>query len=561
MIKSFSKFLATEEKTAYITMGQFNPPTIGDGAVMNTIAEASNNSAYKIFVFQTKDNRKNPLLYKEKVKYIRKMFPKHARSVIMDSKIKSPIDAAVKLFNEGYKKIVVFGEADQLREQQILFEKYNGKQSRFGFYNFENIEFVKIKNHGITSDQQIEYALNENFTSFAQGLPREVTNKDAKALFNDVRRGLGLKEKKEFKNHIQLAPVSDLREAYINDDLFKEGDEVVMHKNEVVGNIKHLGSNYVIVESKGETWRCWLNDVSKVHPSSENRWQEAPYKDPGDAGLNERTLTPTELKKREKYAKDLPDQEFKKRYGDDWKSVKIATATKMAKKEETLPDYGTPEATTRAKKITPGQNESLWANIRAKRARGERMRKKGEKGAPTQDQIKRAQGEAVSPAQQAAIAISKKERGEKPMKEYGGPPISRKEYLKQKPMQEKTPQDPDIKDREGTQPKRYHSGLKKSTKAARDAHFKKHGKKADDDPSAYKPAPGDADAKTKPSKYTKIVKKMVGEQDAVSLARKVIDRRKEIEKRRDKRDKETYDRILDKARNKQTALKNKGIST
>jgi len=520
MIKSFSKFLATEEKTAYITMGQFNPPTIGDGAVMNTIAEASNNSAYKIFVSQTKDNRKNPLLYKEKVKYIRKMFPKHARSVIMDSKIKSPIDAAVKLFNEGYKKIVVFGEADQLREQQILFEKYNGKQSRFGFYNFENIEFVKIKNHGITSDQQIEYALNENFTSFAQGLPREVTNKDAKALFNDVRRGLGLKEKKEFKNHIQLAPVSDLREAYINDDLFKEGDEVVMHKNEVVGNIKHLGSNYVIVESKGETWRCWLNDVSKVHPSSENRWQEAPYKDPGDAGLNERTLTPTELKKREKYAKDLPDQEFKKRYGDDWKSVKIATATKMAKREETLPDYGTPEATTRAKKITPGQNESLWANIRAKRA-----------------------------------------RGEKPMKEYGGPPISRKEYLKQKPMQEKTPQDPDIKDREGTQPKRYHSGLKKTTKAARDAHFKKHGKKADDDPSAYKPAPGDADAETKPSKYTKIVKKMVGEQDAVSLARKVIDRRKEIEKRRDERDKKTYDRILDKARNKQTALKNKGIST
>ena len=40
-------------------------------------------------------------------------------------------------------------------------------------------------------------------------------------------------------------------------------------------------------------------------------------------------------------------------------------------------------------------SEGLWDNIRAKRARGERMRKKGEKGAPTQDQIKRAQGEEV----------------------------------------------------------------------------------------------------------------------------------------------------------------------
>ena len=49
-------------------------------------------------------------------------------------------------------------------------------------------------------------------------------------------------------------------------------------------------------------------------------------------------------------------------------------------------------------------------------------------------------------------------------------------------------QDPDIKDREGTQPARYHKGLAKSTKTKRDAHFKKHGKKADDDASAYKPA-------------------------------------------------------------------------
>lgn len=40
-------------------------------------------------------------------------------------------------------------------------------------------------------------------------------------------------------------------------------------------------------------------------------------------------------------------------------------------------------------------SEGLWDNIRAKRARGEKMRKKGEKGAPTQDQIKRAQGEEV----------------------------------------------------------------------------------------------------------------------------------------------------------------------
>ena len=38
-----------------------------------------------------------------------------------------------------------------------------------------------------------------------------------------------------------------------------------------------------------------------------------------------------------------------------------------------------------------GIGEGLWDNIRAKRARGEKMRKKGEKGAPTPEQIKQAQ--------------------------------------------------------------------------------------------------------------------------------------------------------------------------
>ena len=47
----------------------------------------------------------------------------------------------------------------------------------------------------------------------------------------------------------------------------------------------------------------------------------------------ERELTDTELKRREEIAKDLPDAEFKDRYGDKWMEVKMATATKMAKKE------------------------------------------------------------------------------------------------------------------------------------------------------------------------------------------------------------------------------------
>ena len=44
----------------------------------------------------------------------------------------------------------------------------------------------------------------------------------------------------------------------------------------------------------------------------------------------------------------------------------------------------------------PGKG--LYANIHAKRKRGEKMRKKGDPGAPTPDQIKRAQGEDFTQA-------------------------------------------------------------------------------------------------------------------------------------------------------------------
>ena len=83
----------------------------------------------------------------------------------------------------------------------------------------------------------------------------------------------------------------------------------------------------------------------------------------------------------------------------------------------------------------------------------------------------------------------------------------------------KTPQDKDIKDKKGTQPAKYHKGLKPTTKAARDSHFKKYGDMPDNDPSAYKPAPGDSKGKTKLSKHTKKYHKMFPEkQDWVDRA-------------------------------------------
>lgn len=88
----------------------------------------------------------------------------------------------------------------------------------------------------------------------------------------------------------------------------------------------------------------------------------------------------------------------------------------------------------------------------------------------------------------------------------------------------KVAQDKDIKDREGTQPSKYFKGVSKKSKEARDRHFKKGAKMDDDNPAAYKPAPGDAGAKTKPSQHTKKFKQMFGEK-AILNKRNIKDKK------------------------------------
>ena len=446
MISSFSQYLVEEERVVYFTFGRMNPPTIGHGKLLDALSKKAGRNPYKVYLSQSNNPKKDPVPYANKIKHVRKMFPKHGRAVVVNKKVITPFHALSDLYNQGFRQVVMVAGSDRVQEYDLRLNKYNGKKGQHGFYNFKG--GVKIVNagardpdaegaEGASGTKQRKYAADNNFTGFSQGLPKNMSNADAKRLFNDVRKGMGLKEEKTFKNHIQLETVSDRREQYIAGNLFAVSDEVVIKETNDVGTIEVIGSNYVIVESNGQRKRHWLDSVEKIE---------------------EKKLTPNELKKREKVAKaikrDNPNMPMDK---------KMAIATSVAKKhaENYLYDYGTDASVKVLKKQTPGQNEGLWDNIHAKRRRGEKMRKKGEKGAPTPDQIKRAQGENTS-----------------------------------------VRQDPDIASKKGTQPAKYYTGMSKSTKAKRDAHFK--AKKSG-------PAPGDANRKTKPSTYTNFVKNMMKE--------------------------------------------------
>ncbi len=277
--------------------------------------------------------------------------------------------------------------SDRVNEYKILINKYNGKKFRDGFYNFQSLDVVSAGERdpdaegamGMSATKMRSAAKENDFTQFAQCLPKAVSTADAKSIYNDVRKGLGLKEQKEFKNHVKLESISETREAYISGDLFSIGDLVVVKETSEVGKIIQCGSNYVIIETKQGQYRKWLDSIELV---------------------------------------------------------------------------------------------------------------------------------------------------------------------------EKVAQDKDVAKVKGTQPKPYYKGLKKTTKKSRAQHFRNYANKSDAEKKAapYKKAPGDASAKTKPSKWTKKFKDMYGED--IDMAKKRIDREKKL-------DKVKHDRILDRARLRDTIKKNK----
>ena len=273
MIHSFKNYLIEEDKVAYFTFGRMNPPTIGHEKLLDALAKQAGKNDYFVFLSQTQDKKKNPLNYNTKMKTVRKMFPRHARRVMINKSVRTVFDAATFLYDKGYKSVVMVVGSDRVREFETLLNKYNGEKGAHGFYNFQSLSVASAGTRdpddegvsGMSASKLRAFASDNDFTSFAQGLPSSMGNKEAKKMFMDVRNGMGLTEETVFKRHVELEPVSDIREDFVKGKLFDLGDTVVVKKSDEMGTIVHLGTNYVVVQIDEETTtRKWIDDVQKV---------------------------------------------------------------------------------------------------------------------------------------------------------------------------------------------------------------------------------------------------------------------------------------------------------
>ena len=285
--KSFGQFVEAAVKSVVITYGRFNPPTIGHGVLLDKLASvaATNKSTYQVHVSQSLDPKKNPLEYVEKVKILRKMFPKHARSIILNAKAKTIFDVVLQISKNGFTRLTLVVGSDRVADFTKLLNKYNGVTLANGeAYNFvDGIAVISAGNRdpdadgaeGMSASKMRLAAAENNFTDFKLGLPKAFSPADSQELFNLVRKRMGLKEVNSFWQHTKLKTISEVRNKFIRGEIFLLGNRarVIKTGEEVI--IVQRGSNYVVTEgitSVKQIKRRWLTDLIAIDnkPASVN---------------------------------------------------------------------------------------------------------------------------------------------------------------------------------------------------------------------------------------------------------------------------------------------------
>ena len=274
-VRSFEQFLEAKQKTAVFSFGRLNPPTIGHQKLLQKIIQTSKQMAgYAcLYVSHSQDPKRNPLSAKQKVTYVKKMFPKEARQIKVkeDSSIRNAIDVATTL-NGHYENLVMVVGSDRVKDFKTLLNKYNGVESRHGYYKYDNIQIVSAGERdpdaegvaGMSASKMRAAAASGDYESFSLGLPHSF--KDGEKLFKDIRLGMNIKEQlKPFKPIIEMSNEELIREQYFQNLIYNIGDWVKDTKTGVTGEVVKRGTNYItLVQEDFTLHKVWLEDVESM---------------------------------------------------------------------------------------------------------------------------------------------------------------------------------------------------------------------------------------------------------------------------------------------------------
>jgi hypothetical protein len=183
-------------RTAVISWGRMNPPTVGHEKLANKVAAtAKANSAVPIiYLSHSQDAKKNPLTYEDKYMFARAAFG----PMIQKSKAKTIIQVMQELQKKFTDVIMVVG-ADRIVEFETLLNKYNGKD-----FALNSIKVISAGERdpdaegveGMSASKMRAAAASGDDAAFKSGLPKKL-QRHGQEIYDMVRAGMKLAEELE----------------------------------------------------------------------------------------------------------------------------------------------------------------------------------------------------------------------------------------------------------------------------------------------------------------------------------------------------------------------------
>ena len=222
----FKEFLQeNKEKHAVLAYGRMNPPTTGHEVLVNKVKDVANKvgGTHHIVLSHSQDKAKNPLTSKQKLKHAKRFFPKTNLSVATKEH-PTIIDHAEKLHRQGVTHLHVVAGGDRVPEFHKLLHKYNGTHEG-ARHNFQSITVHQAGERdpdaegvaGMSASKMRGHAAAGKFHHFKKGIPSHVPEHHAHELYNDVRKGMGVKESLD----IEFERVYHLYEGVHDKGIFK----------------------------------------------------------------------------------------------------------------------------------------------------------------------------------------------------------------------------------------------------------------------------------------------------------------------------------------------------
>jgi hypothetical protein len=183
-------------KTAVISWGRMNPPTIGHEKLANKVAATAkaNGGTPIIYLSHSQDAKKNPLSYEDKYMFARAAFG----PMIQKSNAKTIIQVMQEL-DKKYTDIILVVGADRIVEFETLLNKYNGRD-----FKLNSIKVVSAGERdpdaegveGMSASKMRAAAASGDDDAFKSGLPKKLQSL-GQEVYDMVRAGMKITEELE----------------------------------------------------------------------------------------------------------------------------------------------------------------------------------------------------------------------------------------------------------------------------------------------------------------------------------------------------------------------------